>query len=286
MIKFFLFIKKIHVVLIFIVLETAAMHYYSGRTSYTKAKLITASNRFVGGIYTQLSGVNSYFHLTKENASLAAELASVRNELEGYKRGIIGDTVLSADDSAALLDAASGRKRYEYFAARVVNNSITRQENYMTLNRGVEDGLQPDMAVIADGGIVGYVLGCSDHFSVCMSVLNRNFRTSGKIKNSDNFGSISWNGVSYEYLTLSGIPKYAEIHAGDTIVTTSHSSIFPPDVMIGTVESFELNNATYYDVKVRIHTNVATLNNVSVVRYLDAEELDMLGRSVDVQLSF
>ena len=113
-------------------------------------------------------------------------------------------------------------------------------------------------------------------------ILNRNFRTSGKIKGSDNFGSISWDGVSYEYLTLSEIPKYAEIHAGDTIVTTSHSSIFPPDVMIGTVESFALNNATYYDVKVRLHTDIAALNNVSVVKYLDAEEIDMLEQSLGV----
>ena len=282
MIKFFLFIKKIHVVLIFIVLEAAALHYYAGSTSYTKAKLITASNYVAGGIYAQLSGLNSYFRLKKENASLAAELAAVRNELENYKREIFGDTTLSAGDSATLLDAVSGRRRYEYFAARVVNNTITRQENYMTLNRGVDDGLQPDMAVIADGGIAGYVLGCSDHFSICISVLNRNFRTSGKIKGSDNFGSISWDGVSYEYLTLSEIPKYAEIHAGDTIVTTTHSSIFPPDVMIGTVESFALNNATYYDVKVRLHTDIAALNNVTVVKYLDAEEIDMLEQSLNI----
>lgn len=285
MIKFFLFIKKIHFVLIFIVLEAVALHYYAGSTSYTKARLVTASNRVAGGIYAQLSGLNSYFRLKKENASLAAELAAVRNELEGYRREIAGDTTLSVADSAALLDAVTGRKRYEYFTARVVNNSITRQENYITLNRGVDDGLQADMAVIADGGIVGHVLGCSEHFSVCMSVLNRNFRTSGKIKGTDHIGSISWDGLSYEYVTLSEIAKYAEIHTGDTIVTTTHSSIFPPDVMIGTVESFTLNNATYYDVKVRLHTDIAALNNVTVVKYLDAEEIDMLEQSVGIPSS-
>ena len=73
---------------------------------------------------------------------------------------------------------------------------------------------------------------------------------------------VYWDGTSYRHLTLSEIPKYAQIHAGDTIVTTAHSSIFPPDLTIGTVESFELNNATYYDVKVRLHTDIAALNNV------------------------
>ena len=109
--------------------------------------------------------------------------------------------------------------------------------------------MRPDMALVAEGGIAGYIVGCSDRFSVCLSVLNRNFRTSGKIKGDDYFGSVYWDGTSYRHLTLSEIPKYAQIHAGDTIVTTAHSSIFPPDLTIGTVESFELNNATYYDVE-------------------------------------
>lgn len=142
--------------------------------------------------------------------------------------------------------------------------------------------MRPDMALVAEGGIAGYIVGCSDRFSVCLSVLNRNFRTSGKIKGGDYFGSVYWDGTSYRHLTLSEIPKYAQIHAGDTIVTTAHSSIFPPDLTIGTVESFELNNATYYDVKVRLHTDIAALNNVLAVRYLDADERGALEQSVIV----
>lgn len=277
MIKFFLFIKKIHFVLIFIVLEGFALHYYANSSSYTKAKLVTASNRVVGGVYSQISGINSYFHLRQENAELARELAETRNELDRYLRPA---TDSAGADSGLPFPADSVRQRFEYRPARVINNSITKQENYITLDKGVADGMRPNMAVIAEGGIAGYVLGCSDHFSVCMSVLNRGFKTSGRIKGSNHFGLISWDGISYEYLTLSEIPKYAEIHAGDTIVTTSHSSIFPPDLMIGTVENFALNNATYYDVKVRLHTPIAALNNVLVVEYLDAEERDELEKSV------
>ena len=159
---------------------------------------------------------------------------------------------------------------------------IIRQENYITLNRGVEDGLQPDMAVVADRGIAGYVMNCSDHFAVCMSVLNRGFKTSGKIKGTDYFGSVSWDGASYEYVMLTEIAKYAQIHVGDTIVTTSHSSRFPPGLMIGTVADFELNNATYYDVRVKLHTDIAALNNVVVIKYLDAEERETLENDVSM----
>ena len=174
------------------------------------------------------------------------------------------------------------RPQYAYSQARVINNSIIRQENYITLDKGVDAGLQPDMALISDGGIAGYVIGCSEHFSVCMSILNREFKTSGKIKGTDYFGSVTWDGTSYEYLKLSEVAKYATLQKGDTIVTTSHSSRFPPDIMIGTVESFELNNATYYDVRVKIHTDMAALNNVLVVKYLDAEERETLENSMTI----
>ena len=187
MIKFFLFIKKIHFVLAFVVLEAFALHYYANSTSYTKAKLITASNYVVGGIYSQLSGIGSYFRLKRENAALNAELAELRNRLDGLLPSTARDSVLSPADSAALTDTA-GRRKYEYYPAKVVNNSITRQENYITIDRGADDGMRPDMALIAEGGIAGYIVGCSDRFSVCLSVLNRNFRTSGKIKGGDYFG--------------------------------------------------------------------------------------------------
>ena len=137
--------------MIFIILEAFAIHYYANSTSYTKAKLITASNYVVGGIYSQISGLNSYLHLKKENAALTARVALLENELDGLRRDG-SDPAVPPDSLLFTEDSVAGRRQFAYFPARVINNSIIRQENYITLNRGVEDGLQPDMAVVADRG--------------------------------------------------------------------------------------------------------------------------------------
>lgn len=279
MIKLILFIKKIHFVLIFIVLEALALHYYANSTSFTKARLVTASNYLVGGIHAKISGIGDYFYLRKENEMLVRELARLHNRFDGYSHVVQpGDSAGKVMDS--LFFAENGARHWEYYDAQVVNNSIIRQENYITLDKGAMDGIQPDMAVIAGDAILGYVLGCSGRFSICMSILNRDFRTGGKIKGSDYFGTVYWDGLSYEHVTLSEVPKYADIHQGDTIVTSSHSLRFPPDMMIGTVESFELNNATFYDIKVKLHANMAAINNVLVVKNLDYGEINALEQSV------
>lgn len=272
MIKLVLFLKKIYVLLLFIVLEFLALHYYANSTSYTKAKLLTASNSIVGGVYGLFSDINHYFTLKRDNRMLVDEVTELRNRLAAYEQC---DSTLVRKTPEGELNA------YQYMSARVVNNSITRQENYITLNKGLRDGVEADMAVLSpEGNIVGYVLSCSDRFAVCMSVLNRNFRTSGKIKGENYFGSVYWDGLDHQYVILTEIPKYAELVKGDTIVTTDYSSIFPSEMMIGTVEEWTLNNATFYDVKVKLAARIPSLTDVLLVKYIDAAERTALEQEV------
>lgn len=265
MIKFILFVKKIHFLLIFIILESLAINYYAGSTSYTKAKIVSSSNMIVGGVYSKLSGFVSYFHLRRENEKLTQQLVELKNQIDQL-------IVIQQDSTQNIVLAG---REYEYFGAKVINNTITKQDNYITINKGVSEGFATDMALVSNDGIIGYILRSSEHFSIAMSILNRDFKTGGKIKGGDYFGSVFWDGTSYEHVTLSEIPKYAIIQQGDTVVT-DFSSRFPSGIMIGTVVDFELKNQTYYDVKVKLHSNIATLSNVVAIKYLDKGELETL----------
>ncbi len=266
--RFILFLKKIIFVLLFVVIEAVALNHYAKSSSYSQAKVMSLSNAVFGDIHRGIANVRQYFHLASENRRLSEEIARLRAAGGTYRP----DSVHSAEFSDPM--------PYRYMTARVVNNSIARSENYMTLDKGSRDGVVPDMAVIRNGAIAGYVLDVSDKFSIAISVLNTRFKTSGKIQGEPYSGTISWNGERYDEVTISEIPKYATMNVGDTIVTTEFSSIFPPEVLIGTIRDFELVNGTYYDARIRLFADMGALDHVILVEYLDLPEKRELEESV------
>ena len=264
MYRFILFVKKVYVLLLFIILEVTALHFYVNGTSYTKARLLPISNIAVVSLYDWSSDLVSYFNLRSENELLTIELVNLKNQLERSRMQLkLSDSIIVQQDSI----------EYMYTTANIVNNTITRQKNYITIDKGSKDGIEANMAIVSiEGFVIGYVIECSESFSLGTSILNVDFKGSGKIGTSDWYGPIYWNGVNHEYITLSDIPKYAKMDQGDTVFTTNFSSIYPPDLKIGTVESFSLNESLFYDVKVKLFAKMSAVNRVILIRYKNLEE--------------
>lgn len=261
------FLKRYVALLLFIVLEAVAINYYANSTGYTRAKVYSATTRVTGGIQSFFASVGDYFTLRRDNGILVEQLAKTEAELAAYRK--------AGDEAGSLPEI-----KYEYTAAKVVSNSITRQNNYFVVNRGESDGVSRNMAVLSINGMVaGYVADCSDNYAVCISILNRDFRIGGKIKGKDYFGSVFWDGTSSQYVTLSDIPRYAPLEKGDTILS-AYSARFPQDSFIGTIESFrEAGDGTYYEIKVKLGMDIIKLSDVMLIRFSDSEELmELAGR--------
>lgn len=278
MYRFFLFLKRILFVLLFIIIEAVALRHYSNSSSYNQAKLLNVSNLLVGDIRKGINNIRHYFTLGTENRRLTEEIAELRSKLQQYELSdsIYGNRTLQGEETI---------QPYRYLAGRAINNSITRSENFITINKGTRDGVEPDMAILSNGSIAGYILSCSENFSVGISILNTKFRTSGRILGEDYSGSIFWDGKFYDEVTLTEIPKYATIEVGDTIVSTEYSSIFPPEIKIGTVNSFELINGTYFEARIKLFANMGSLNHVILVDYENREEKIALEREAMGQAS-
>lgn len=279
MYKLIEFLRRIHVVLLFIIIETIALNYYAHSSFYTQAKILSRANSVVGGLQRSVFSVKHFFALRSENEILSARVAELENSLAAYREreaNMATDTLTMAQIDSTFVEQLT---QYSYLPARIISNTINRNRNFITLNRGRQHGIMEDMAVITpDGSMVGYVVGCSDRYSVVISILNRDFTTSGKISGDEHFGSITWNGHSPHKVQMSEITKYAEFEEGAPVVSSGLSHIFPEGVKIGFVESFTENeNQTSFDVVVRLAADMTKISNVLVISnngYVEATELE------------
>ena len=257
--------------LLFVLIEGAAIHFYAHSTSFTQARLLTGSNRIAGGVHGFFSGIRRYFTLGRENRILLDRIATLEEQLAGYRAA--GDSLLFA----RYMEGAD-KGPYRLVTARAISNSVNRSRNFITLDKGRRDGVVPDMAVLsADGAMVGYVATCSDRYAVAVSALNTSFRASGKIAGSDYFGSIHWDGTDRNTVTMTELSKYASPGPGGEVVSTGYSLYFPADVPIGRVESAELNeNKTSYTVRIRLAADMTALGDVILVENRGLDELQSL----------
>ena len=279
MYKLIEFIRRIYVVLLFILIEAIALNYYAHSSFYTQAKILSRANSVVGGLQRSVFSVKHFFALRSENEILSARVAELENSLAAYREreaNMATDTLTMAQIDSTFVEQLT---QYSYLPARIISNTINRNRNFITLNRGRQHGIMEDMAVITpDGSMVGYVVGCSDRYSVVISILNGDFTTSGKISGDEHFGSITWNGHSPHKVQMSELTKYAEFEEGAPVVSSGLSHIFPEGVKIGFVESFTENeNQTSFDVVVRLAADMTKISNVLVISnngYVEATELE------------
>ena len=262
------FIKKTYVAIIFIVLEIVAIRAYAYSTPYTQSRLLALSNSVFGGIYDAMDNMSYYFSLRKENMRLTARIAELENRVDSYR-----EMLPERADSVA-----ETMHRYEYIAAGVIANSINRPQNFVTLDKGFKDGVSVEMAVLSpEGFVVGYVVNCSENYSVAMTLLNTNMRASGRLLSDGSSGSVHWSGGDPAVVDFDDVSKYAALKEGEPVVTTGFSHYFPQGLMIGTVESFELNaSQTTYCARVRLAADIARLHNVLLVNNTAADEVRAL----------
>lgn len=276
--KLFEFIRSVYVVVLFLVLEVAAVSYYAHSSYYTQARLLARSNQVVGGVHGLFAGIRHYFSMGRENRQLLGRVTQLEERLAQYEEAA----------TAARLDSYMediGESKYRYTAASVVANTINRSQNLLTLDRGRRDGVVPEMAVLSpDGAMAGYVVDCTERYAVAMSVLNTSFRASGKLADADYYGSIYWDGEDQHVVILGELSKYADPQPGQEVVTTGFSQYFPADVLIGWVESASLNETrTAYTVRVRLAAEMSRLGEVVLVGNRDLFEIRDLQQSDQVE---
>ena len=235
--------------------------------SFHRSKIISSANFLSGGVYARVNVLNEYLNLKTQNDALALENAQLKNLLFNRK-----DTTL-----VNKLDSIKGVKPSDIVVSKVIHNSYNVHENYLTLNSGELQGIKPDMGVINSLGIVGIIENTSPNYATVISILNKKSQINAKIKKSNHFGSLIWNGKSTGFVQLVDVPRLAAIRKGDTIVTGGQSVIFPENINIGTIDKIEIDNQTnYYTITVRLFNDMTNLGHVYIIKNKDREEITNL----------
>lgn len=264
-----LLIWKNYFFFLFLLLESLCIYLVVQNNYYQRASFVNSSNALAATILSTESNIESYFYLRTENDHLAQENAELRSKILDSYSIIINDLHRVND---TLL-----KQKYTFTSANVVNNSTNHRNNYLTLNKGSEQGVKNNMAVITSTGVVGQVKDVSANFCTVMSLLHSKTTISAALKKDGSYGPLTWDGTDYAYATLSDIPTHVKIVAGDTVVTSAYSLTFPQNILIGTVESYLRESGKYfYTVRVKLATDFKKLNHVYIVNNMIKAEQQQL----------
>lgn len=265
----FLFIARYHVFFLFLLLQIVCFYLIVSYNRFHRASFFNSSNAVAGTLYTWRSNFTGYFSLQQQNEELAQENAELRNRLPGSFE-VVNEQYVMYNDTLKEL-------KYQYITARVVNNSINRQMNYLTLNKGRREKIEPEMGVVGPNGIVGVVKDVSEHFCTVISVLNTDFTVGIKLEENNNFGLLRWDGEDYRYARMADIAKHVVVEPGMRVVTRGNSTIFPKDIPVGVVHTVtDEPGSNYLDIELQLATDFNTLENVYIVNNLFKEEQETL----------
>ena len=236
---------------------------------YQQSVYLSSANSVASTVFEGYSAVTSYFGLKsaneemqQQNTALLLEVAQLKKQLRNYQ--------LQIPDTTGIL--AKSEQEYSFVVANVISNSVSQPANFITIDRGSEDGIMPEMGVVGHDGVVGIVNVVGKHTARIISLINPYTRLSCKVKKNDKFGTLIWNGEDYRYATLIELPRDGKYAKGDSVVTSGYSSLFPEGIMVGIIEGEDkAMSSNFMAMKVKLSTNFSQLKNVSGIESIGVE---------------
>jgi len=265
----FLFRQRINI--LFLLLLGISIALVVSGNMHQRAQAISSSNRAIASIYGARNGITEFASLRDVNRDLAQQLG-----VEREKNRMI---VVKGDTGRTVLDPIR-QLRYRFYSAQVINSTVQKEKNYITLDKGSNDGIRENMGVIGVKGIVGVVRETSPHFSSVISVLNIDHAASAQLRGTKYFGQLRWDTHDPHIIHLADIDKHVPVQVGDTVETRGSERVYPPGIVVGVVESV-LNDPSvpFHVINVRLSEDLTRSGYVHVIGDLMRMELDRLDSS-------
>lgn len=248
--------------------------------NYHSAVFFTSANGIAGNIYSMITDIEGYFNLKDENMRLvehnrllSEELQAMGKELTAYK-----DSTMLAGNGFV----AANRGNFTFGTAKVINGSLNRVNNFITIDKGSSDGVTTEMGVFNEQGVVGIVRQTSENFAIVLPLLNSKSMISCRVKGSNSFCTLKWDGTGLQHSYLIDLPRYALFEQGDTVVTSGFSSIFPAGIPVGEIQNLEdSDDGMFYRAKVKLYVDFSSIDNLFIVGHKKKNEQEILEESMN-----
>lgn len=275
MLRILQFLYRIRAFILFVFLEVMAVWMIVSNNSPQGAAFFNSSNVLVGSALEKQANVVQFFSLAEANEALTTENAEILEQLRQLQ--------VRPDSIAFELDSAFAAT-YQFKGGRVIGSSLRFSQNYLTLNKGSKDGIKPGMGIFNPEGVVGRVKSVSENYAVAFSLLNTGLLISSKIKSSDVFGSVQWDGKNTSEARLLFVPRHVKAQEGDTVVTSGFNAVFPEGILIGVISNIapDEKDPNYLDLTVKLSTDFSKVNYVYLVENTLFNELDSLYRQSEI----
>lgn len=261
--------------ILFVLLEVVSFYFIISTNNYWSATYFNTSNRYAAQVLAWSNAVNEYTNLRQVNAELAQENQLLNRRLTQLLQNRPPAPAMYQADSAFA-------DRFKFTVAKVVNNTTQLANNYITIDKGTDDGIHPGMGVISPTGVVGKVKICNQHFSVITSILHSEYLVSSQLVKAGEIGSAKWDGIDPSLMKLEDIPSHRPVSKGDSVVTSGFNLTFPPGILVGRVRSVGIQpNQTFHDITLNLATNFSNLAFVYVVENRLRVEQDQLEKKVE-----
>ena len=248
--------------LIFALLLSFSLVFLSNRSDYHQTQLKKVGLWFSGSVFEFQTSIADYFSLSRKNLELTQENTRLQEEL-----------IQLRNQETPRLSGAN----FNVIQARILRGSFKEARNMLVLNKGQKDGVAPEMGIISAQGVVGVTKATTAGFSNGLSLLHKDLRINAKLKNTEAFGSLFWEGTEPTIMRLIDVATINKVAIGDTIVTGGMSNYFPPDIPIGKVFNYTvLPSKRYYEIDVQLFHNFTQIGEVYILKNLNKEEIEAL----------
>ncbi|QHV98020.1 rod shape-determining protein MreC [Spirosoma endbachense] len=263
--------------ILFVLLEVFCFYFIINTSNYWSVTYFNTSNRYAAQVLAWSNAANEYARLRQVNADLAMENQRLNTQLTQLLQS------KPASPREYLADSAFA-DRFKYTVAKVIDNTTQFANNYITIDKGTDDGIRPGMGVISPTGVVGKVKVCNRHFSVVTSILHSGFLVSSALTKADEIGTARWDGVDPSLIKLNDISLTKTVHKGDSVVTSERNSTFPPGILVGYVRTVGVQpNRVFHDITLNLATNFGSLAFVYIVENRLQAEQEQLEKQVETE---